>query len=512
MKYLVVIYYLLITQLIFCQTNQENGYVKFYYPNGAISSEGLMINGKPDGVWKTYYVTDITKSEGKRVNHLLDSIWVFYNETGDTTDKISYILGKRNGYCYKYGVFNEINSTKRNIIISKELYVNDNKEGLSYYYYANGKLKEIINYWNNKKHGLSREYNSDSVLITQNEYFNDYLVDRQLLNRTVNHKPNGIWREYYRNGNLKKEEIFKEGELNGYVKEYDIKGSLINNQLYRAGKIQNIEKSDSLDIEERITWFSDKKIKTRFYFKNNVPIGIHREYNEDGKVINTWIYDNNGKLIGKGIINDDGSREGKFSYFYDDGSVKSEGEYSNNRQNGKWLFYFKKGSFEQIGNFSNGFFQGLWKWFYPDSSLLRIENFNMGNKNGLYFELSQTGDTIVKGYYSDNLRSGFWMIKSGDVTEMGNFLNDLREGVWKAFYANNVLMYEGNYINGNPDGKHFFYYDNKIIKEEQFYVNGIKEKVWKKYNEDGTLFISITYQNDMETYVNGVKLEIMKNK
>jgi len=33
-----------------------NGYNKFYYPNGQISSEGMMRNGKPDGYWITYYV------------------------------------------------------------------------------------------------------------------------------------------------------------------------------------------------------------------------------------------------------------------------------------------------------------------------------------------------------------------------------------------------------------------------------------------------------------------------
>ena len=38
-----------------------NGYNKFYYPNGQISSEGMMRNGKPDGYWITYYVTGIKK-------------------------------------------------------------------------------------------------------------------------------------------------------------------------------------------------------------------------------------------------------------------------------------------------------------------------------------------------------------------------------------------------------------------------------------------------------------------
>jgi antitoxin component YwqK of YwqJK toxin-antitoxin module len=108
------------------------------------------------------------------------------------------------------------------------------------------------------------------------------------------------------------------------------------------------------------------------------------------------------------------------------------------------------------------------------------------------------------------LKTGYWIIQSGDITEKGIYANDLKQGIWKAYYSNNVLMSVGNYIDGNPDGKHIFYYDNKFIKEEQFYVNGIKEKVWKKYNEDGTLFVSITYQGDIETHINGYKLAIIK--
>ena len=76
------------------QEINSNGFNRFFYPNGQVSSEGLMRDGKPDGYWKTYYVTGIIKSEGKRANHLLDSIWVFYNQVGDTLEKINYIYGQ----------------------------------------------------------------------------------------------------------------------------------------------------------------------------------------------------------------------------------------------------------------------------------------------------------------------------------------------------------------------------------------------------------------------------------
>ncbi|MBL7883037.1 MAG: hypothetical protein JNL69_03140, partial [Bacteroidia bacterium] len=59
-----------------------NGYNKFYYENGKLSSEGLMRDGKPDGYWKTYSPNGTLKSEGNRKNFQLDSTWKFYNEQG----------------------------------------------------------------------------------------------------------------------------------------------------------------------------------------------------------------------------------------------------------------------------------------------------------------------------------------------------------------------------------------------------------------------------------------------
>ena len=103
-----------------------------------------MRNGKPDGFWKTYYPSGIMKSEGNRTNFLLDSVWVFYNEAGDTLQKVSYILGKRNGFTITYNTQHNADPMHRGKILSRELYVNDKKEGFSFVYYPDGEVKRGI--------------------------------------------------------------------------------------------------------------------------------------------------------------------------------------------------------------------------------------------------------------------------------------------------------------------------------------------------------------------------------
>ncbi|HEX2934880.1 MAG TPA: hypothetical protein VHO72_05965 [Bacteroidales bacterium] len=494
----------------FSQT--ENGLTKFYYPNGKVSSEGNMLNGKPEGYWKTYYVTGVLKSEGNRKNYKLDSLWIFYTETGDTLEKINYLMGKKNGYFYRYEVVNEKNSVRRTFLSSRELFVNDSKEGAAFYYYPNGAIRLQLNYKDNKRHGTAMEYNNNALPLTIYEYFNDYLVEKQNINRTIDNKQDGVWRTYYPSGKLKTEEVYSVGLLEGYVKEFDESGTVVNSQLYQEGKLIDKAKTDSVDFDEVVTKYPNGKIKTSAFYKDSLMIGIYREYDTDGNVVLSRVYDNQGRLQGQGILKDDGSREGLWNYFYPDGSVKSTGEFKNNRQNGEWKFFFKEGSNEQTGNFSNGLLTGKWIWFYNNNKTLKIEHFTKSKSDGDYYEFSVQGDTLVTGHYTDGLKSGLWKTKVGDITEIGTYVDDLKEGIWKSYYSNGKLYYEGNYIKGFPDGKHSFYYDNGVLNEEQFYVNGFREKVWKKYYPDGRLLLAVTYSGDSEVKINGIKIDKTKRR
>ena len=53
--------FLLITGVYAQDTLQKDGFVKFYYQNGKIASEGFLKNGNPDGYWKSYNENGTTK-------------------------------------------------------------------------------------------------------------------------------------------------------------------------------------------------------------------------------------------------------------------------------------------------------------------------------------------------------------------------------------------------------------------------------------------------------------------
>jgi antitoxin component YwqK of YwqJK toxin-antitoxin module len=483
----------------------KDGFQQFRYPNGNISSEGYIRNGKPDGFWKSYYVTGVLKSEGKRTSFLLDSVWVFYDQAGDTTEKISYLLGKRNGYYIKYqkdpvyGLYTH----------STELFAGDRKEGSARIYYPDGKTRQTIPYVNGKKDGLSREYDQEGKIITLLEYNNDFLISRSRINHTdASGRKQGEWLDFYPGGAIKTERNYRDDQLHGYYKEYDEKGKLLVTLLYENGKVTgtDIDNSAQIDIENR--YDDSGRLIYSGPFREGVLVGIHREFNTDGSVKNARIYNDNGVLISEGIVDEGGNRRGPWKDYSPSGVVTAEGTYTDSRRTGIWKFYNPAGKLEQAGSYINGRIDGTWRWYYPTGELLREEDYFQGRRDGNYTEYTPLGEIIARGTYADGERNGEWKITTGDNAEEGTYLLGLRDGLWRSWYPNGKPRFKGEFKQGNPEGRHTLYYDSGRPKEDRYYKNGFRTRTWKKYNEEGEVILTITYRDDIETSINGVPVNL----
>jgi len=490
-------------------TTSDSSFVQIYYPNGQVSSEGIMIDGKPDGYWKTYYVTGVIKSEGKRTNFLLDSIWTFYNQSGELTQEISYKLGEKSGYSKAFS-YNNPEKPGTATLISKELYVRGKKEGASYYYHPTGELKLIVFYRDGKKQGLSREFTRDSTLITVVQYKDNYVVDRERVNRRDNEgNKQGTHREYYENGNIKKEENYLDNQLHGYYREFDGKGDLVLAIRYERGQI--VEEIDE-DMRELLDMKSTYDEQGRLIFTGGyiegVPVGIHRFYDTAGVVENAYFYNELGQKISEGIIDEQGRKSGAWKDFYITGELRATGTYVDNQKSGTWTYYFRSGGVEQKGRFDRDRYQGIWNWYYPNGNIWREESYFNGREDGMFVEYDQEGNILAKGDYINGEREGEWVYQVGDHEERGSYVIGLREGTWRYYYKDGTLKYEGYYTQGTPDKRHKYYHPNGAIKEEQYYAMGIRERSWKKYDPEGNLIMTISYKQNEEQRINGVRIKL----
>lgn len=507
MKRLFLIMLVIVPSVIAAQQEGalKDGFQQFKYPNGNVSSEGYIRNGKPDGFWKSYYVTGVLKSEGKRTSFLLDSVWVFYDQAGDTTEKISYLLGKRNGYYVKY----KKDPVYGLYVYSTELFAGDKKEGVARIYYPDGKTRQTIPYVNGKKDGLSREYDLEGKIITLLEYNNDFLISRSRINHTdAASRKQGEWLDFYPEGAIRTERNYRDDLLHGYYKEYDLRGKLLVTLLYENGKVTGTDVDNSAQIDIQNRYDDSGRLIYSGPFREGVPVGIHREFNPDGSVKNSRIYNDNGLLISEGIVDEGGNRRGPWKDYSPSGVVTAEGIYAESRRTGTWKFYNTEGKLEQAGSYINGRIDGTWRWYYPNGELLREEDYFQGRRDGTYTEYTRTGEIIARGTYADGERNGEWKITTGDNTEEGTYLLGLRDGLWRSWYPNGKLRFRGEFKQGNPDGRHIFYYDSGRQKEDGYYKNGFRTRTWKKYNEEGEVLLTISYRDDIETSINGVPVNL----
>ncbi len=506
---------LIFPAVLFAQPNQTvnpNGYNKFYYDNGKISSEGTMRDGKPDGYWKTYSENGVIKSEGNRKNFQLDSVWKFYNEQGKLAFEFNYSNGKKNGLKKTY-------DSKEHFLITSENFVDDVKQGNTTYYYkparpdeigrwgGGGKVKQTIPFVAGKEEGQGFEYTPDSTIITLTQYKMGFIQREEKINRRdANNLKQGTWKEFYPSGVLKNEANYSDDKINGYLKEYSGSGSLINTTKYINGVIQlNAPELAKLDV--RTEYFEGGMVKFTGTYKDGVSEGIHREFSPEGKVLNAKVYVG-GVLTGEGILDTIGRQQGVWKEYHPNGQIKSQGEYVNSKRIGEWVFYHPNGKVEQKGKYDKkGKAQGVWKWFYESGNLLREENYRNDLQDGTMTEYADDGKVITKGEYVDGQKEGAWVLELQEYRDEGSYKGDRRDGPWKHYYTDNgKLRFAGKFIDGAPDGMQVFYYPNGKEKQTGKYVGGLKEGDWRFYDDSGFLFLTILFKNDIEVRFDGIKV------
>lgn len=471
----------------------QSEYKIYYYSDSVKSSEGTLIDGKPDGYWKTYYQNGNLKSIGKRTHFLLDSIWNFYSPVNTIEKSITYFEGKKNGLYTEYYPSEKAKS--------KIMYVNDLREGEAEYYNEQGYLERKANYVHDKLEGQGFEFNNDSVIIAVLWYDNNILSSREAINRFDDKgRKVGTWMEFHANGNIKTESNYVEGQLNGIYKLFDVHQRLLrvghyqgDSLLYSSSALEDFE-----EPFEKTEYYNDSTIKYRGSYKDVLPIGIHRFYNKDGSIDSCVLFDEIGTLLGKGVMLENGQKIGSWVMFYPSGAKQSEGNFVEDKKAGKWKFYYETGELKQEGYYSQGKPTSLWKWYYKTGELKKQEEYGSGKRNGLSIQYDISGQKIAEGMYVEDKRDGQWFIQDGDIIQKGSYVYGEKDKVWEHHFTNGQLQFKGLYFNTQPHKKHVYYYNNGKIEHTEYYKLGKPIKNWEFFDKDGLLLYTVYYKNGKE--------------
>ena len=485
------------------QDVNPNGYNKFFYPDGSISSEGNLRDGKPDGMWKTYFPNGQLKSIGRRTEFMLDSTWLFFDEAGDTTSLVNYNFDKKNGYFCTYESFND--SVHHNVVKSRELYRDDKRQGFALYY-EKGVLDTEIPF---KEHGEGYQYNSEGTVIAILTYKYGQLLDKNLINRVDDKgRKQGIFRGYYPDKKVKWECYYKDDYMNGYYREFDQRGKETKVARYIMGQLQNEDKNSLASNKDAVKvkneYYPNGGVKSSGGYKDSIPVGVHRIYNEEGKIKGGVTYDNSGHKIADGIVDGRGREQGKWTVYDTLGLVNAKGSYKNGKREGQWYFYFADGKTEQEGVYKDGNPDGKWQWYYPDGKIRRVENFAKGKEDGEFYELTNTGDTLQSGMYSVGEKDGTWRTNTGDALVVEKFSDGSLHGDYFVYYMpDNKIKIAAKYLSGNLHGDYKQYYPDGKVAVDGVYAAGNENGTWRFYGEDGLLESTLDYSQGEVVKVDG---------
>lgn len=484
---------------VFCQDTIKQPITKFFYKDGSLSSEGTLIDGKPDGYWKTYYKNGKLKSEGNRVNYQLNNNWKFYNQEGDITKQIIYKNGIRNG-----------NETHYNKGVLAELipYVNNIKEGILYKYFKSGNVHYQKKYVNNQASGKAYEFDDKHNIITIETYKQGVLNKIQRVNRTdIKEFKQGLWVWFNKNKVIIKQGTFTHGVKHGYFKYYDRKGKLLKTEKYVNGELhEDAVETAKLDIR-RSYYSNNNMLKSYNSYRKDKKDGVQKLFNNEGKVTSTEIYYLGVLSFKGGVIDDKGKKQGEWTEFYRKGAKKSEGSFEDNNKSGLWKYYYESGNIEQEGIYKKGKATNKWVWYHNSGKILRVGYYISGKENGEFTEYDANGKIVSKGEYINGKLSGDWLYVNEDYKIFGRYIDGKKDGLWTEInMVNKNIVSKVNYYEGYLNNTSTYYYLNGIKKAEGNYTSGKKHNNWNYYNEQGVKTVKVYYNNGKAIKYNNKQL------
>ena len=270
-----------------------------------------------------------------------------------------------------------------------------------------------------------------------------------------------------------------------------------NNEIIKGNEDINLDNISQSNIKE------NKKEDENIINNKKVSLLKEEEKEENNNKINkNIIQDKNNKLCydnGEYYIGEikNGIRQGKGILYDQNGNIKYEGEFVNDKfeGNGKYIWengeyyigqlvfdlkcgkgklYDKNNRIKYDGEFANDFFEGKGKYNLENDEYY-IGQGSKGYKNGqgiLYYK-NGTIKYIVDFVNNKIEGKGKFIYENGEYY-IGQFLNNLKNGKGFLYYKNGNVKYEGDFKNDKIEGNGKYFYENGEYYDG-YWINEVRQ-------------------------------------
>lgn len=279
----------------------------------------------------------------------------------------------------------------------KDVYylLGDLKDGDHISYYKNGQIKKEMVYKKGKIVGKKKGY-YESGKIKYIYTFNDL------------GKLDGMQKEFFENGDINGEYGYANGQHDGRSLCYFDNGNIKVEINYKTNKLNGIYKIYNYDnIITNIRYYkqgklhgpffiynSKGKITLKSYYKNDIEIGIHKEVS----------YKNKKVVIKRYYKNKEGLLEGKYIERYDDGNMLCQVYYDNGEKIGDEFIFFKNKLLKEHNFYINGKIEGKQVSYNQDKSYSSIMCYKNGMLDGKCCTYVKMGEPLTVHYKNGELK------------------------------------------------------------------------------------------------------------
>ena len=251
----------------YTEINRRNGelsgsWIK-WYSNGKKNEEGIYKNGEKGGSWNGWYENGQKKYSGRYVKGELDGQYIEMDINGDIIKEIDYTNGK---------IALESHILRNNKSIIEFQKKNGDLNGLWKETYKNGNKAEIGNYVNGKKDGKWEGWYTSG--------------DKKYVCNFINGNKEGAFQEWNQDGKVVRNIVYSSGKR---IQEYEI--------IKDGNGYMEINKKDGFLNGPWVKWYSNGVKEEEGEYKDGLKVGTWSSYSKDGKILEEYNYDNQGRNL-----------------------------------------------------------------------------------------------------------------------------------------------------------------------------------------------------------------------
>lgn len=173
-------------------------------------------------------------------------------------------------------------------------------------------------------------------------------------------------------------------------------------------------------------------------------------------------------------------------FYYEDGGLRWEKSFDEKagQPTGNWRYFYGNGQLYAEGDFSINHAKGA-KWQFHGVDGKPLANAKYDSTSVLVFTPDMLPTTLA--YHKGDTADLFEFYEDLSPRASGQLVAGKRNGKWVFSHPNGVKQAEAIYINGVENGMHNSYRENGVPYFRGLYINGKRAGKWEFYDQDGNL-------------------------